>query len=156
MKNILFVACLFVASFSFAQVKEISSKYDKIGKFNHGIAIVELKGKMGAIDTDGKEVIKPEWDNLAGFGKDGVAYAHRDGMVGLIDSKGTLLAEPVYQRIGHFKYGKAVMVRSKRQGIISLQGKVIVEPVYDELKIEEGGVIRAKKDGQETLLKETN
>jgi len=153
MKKLVFALMLCIASLGYAQVQELSSKYDNIGSFDHGIAIVKTRGKYGAINTEGKEVIKPEWDKLSGFGADGIGYAHKNGLVGLITREGKVIVEPIYERIGGFHYGKAVMVKNKLKGIITLQGKVLVEAQYENIKIEEGGVIRAKKNGQESLLK---
>ena len=132
---------------------EISKHYDKIGKFKNGIAIVQSRGLFGAINTEGKEVIKPEWDRLSGFGEDGIAYARKNGLVGLITKDGTVLAEPVYNRIGTFTNGKAVVLKNGLKGIMEISGKVVIEPKYDNLKIEEGGLIRAQINGQEVLLK---
>ena len=61
MKKILFVLFAFASFLVTAQQTVISAKYDNIGKFYNGIAIVRLNGKVGAINSDGKEVIKPEW-----------------------------------------------------------------------------------------------
>lgn len=153
MKKVIALLFLGIALQSNSQT-EVSGKYDEIGKFTYGVAIVKLHGLVGLINSEGKEVIKPEWERLTGFGKDGVGYAHKRGLVGLIDKTGKLLAEPIYQRIGHFKYGKAVMEKDGKHGIINLAGKVIIEPKYDALKIEDGGIIRATENGKEVLLKE--
>ncbi len=131
---------------------EISSKYDEIGKFHNGIAIVRLHGLEGAINSEGKEVIKPEWDALTSFGRDGIGYAHKKDLVGLIDKSGTLIAQPIYQRIGHFKYGKAVVMKDGKKGIMDINGNIIIEPKYDKLKME-NGVIIASENGQDVLLK---
>ncbi len=138
---------------SFAQQTEVSGKYDNIGKFYNGIAFVRLNGKVGAINGNGKEVIKPEWDKLTGFGSDGIGFAHKDGLVGLINKDGKLLAKPVYDRISSFRYGRAIITKNNLVGIIDTQGKVLIEPKYQKLKIEKGGLIRATENGTEVLLK---
>ena len=153
MKKLIAIVCLGMALQVNAQTVEISGKYDEIGKFHYGIAFVKLRGQVGAINGEGKEVIKPEWDRLSGFGKDGIGYAHRNGLVGLMDRSGNLIAQPIYQRIGHFKNGKAVAEINGKEGIMDLTGKMIVDAKYDHLKIEEGGIIRASNNGQEVLLK---
>lgn len=132
---------------------EISARYDHIGSFRNGYAVVELNGKKGMINAEGKETIKPEWDNLTGFGSDGVGYARRDYLVGLITREGKILAEPVYTRIGNFKDGRAVITKNYLKGIIDISGKVIIEPKYQKLDVEEGGLIRATINGKEVLLK---
>lgn len=152
MKKIIFILCALVGLEVSAQ-KEVSAQYDNIGKFNNGIAIVELHGKKGAIDSLGKEVIKPEWESLTGFGKDGIAYARKNGKVGLIKSDGTLLLEPKYERIGGFKNGRAIICQGPFKGLVDFSGKVIIEPKYEHLKFEESGLVRARVGGKEVLIK---
>lgn len=132
---------------------EISARYDHIGSFRNGYAVVELNGKKGMINTQGKETIKPEWDNLSGFGSDGVGFARKNYLVGLINREGVIIAEPVYSHISNFNNGRAVVTKDFMKGIIDISGKIIVEPKYQKLKVEEGGVIRATIDGKEVLLK---
>lgn len=149
------IALLFIVSvLKVNSQTAISSQYDKIGNFYYGIAVVKKNGLEGAINTEGKEVIKPEWDRLSGFGKDGIGFAHKNGLVGLIDVTGKIIAKPEYDRIGNFKYGKAVVMKNGKQGIMTIDGKIIVEVKYDKLKVVEGGAIRATENGQEILIKE--
>lgn len=152
MKKLVFILCAMIGVKASAQ-KEVSASYDHIGKFFYGIAIVEMNGKKGAIDSTGKEVIKPEWDNLTGFGKDGIGYARRNGKVGLIKSDGTLLLEPKYERIGGFKNGRAIISQGPFKGLVDFSGKMIIEPKYEHLKFEESGLVRARQGGKEVLLK---
>jgi hypothetical protein len=149
------IAFIFISvGFQLNGQTEMSARYDHIGTFHHGYAVVVLNGKKGLIDSTGKEAIKPEWDNLSGFGKDGIGYAHKGMLVGLINRQGTILAQPNYLRIGNFTNGRAVVVGlDNLKGIIDITGKVIVEPKYQKLKVEEGGIIRATVEGKEVLLK---
>lgn len=149
-------AFLFLFAFQVKSQIEISAKYDHIGRFSHGIAIVELGGKRGAINTEGKEVIKPEWDNLTGFGEDGIGFARKNGLVGLIKTDGTIIIEPLYERISDFKNNRAIISKGIYKGVIDITGKVIIEPKYEHLSFEENGVVRAKSGGKEVLLKIEN
>ena len=148
------IICLFLLPvLNLSAQKQVSAQYDHIGKFFYGMAIVESKGKKGAIDSTGKEVIKPEWDNLTGFGKDGIGYARRNGKVGLIKRDGTLLLEPNYERISGFHNGRAIINQGIFKGVVDFSGKVIIEPKYEHLKFEESGLVRARQGGKEVLLK---
>lgn len=153
-KLILFSAICSV--FSLSAQTEISAKYDKIGRFSNGIAIVEMNGKKGAINIDGKEVIKAEWDNLTGFGSDSIGFARKNGLVGLIRTDGTLIIEPLYERISDFKNGRAIITKGIYKGVIGINGKIIIEPKYEHLSFEDGGIVRAKTGGKEVLLKIDN
>ena len=152
MKKISFVLCVLLGLNVSAQ-KEVSAQYDHIGHFFYGIAIVDLNGKKGAIDSLGKEVIKPEWDNLTAFGKDGIGFCRKNGKVGLIKTDGTVLLEPKYERISGFSNGRAIISQGIFKGLIDFSGKIIIEPKYEHLKFEESGLVRARQGGKEVLLK---
>lgn len=148
------ITLIFISAFLYCNAQtEMSARYDHIATFHHGYAVVVLNGKKGLIDSTGKEVIKPEWDNLTGFGKDGVGYARKNLLVGLVTREGKVLAEPIYSRIGNFRNGRAVITKDNLKGIIDISGKVIIEPKYQKLDVEEGGLIRASIDGKEVLLR---
>lgn len=152
MKKLVFILCALIGFRASAQ-KEVSAQYDHIGKFFYGIAIVELHGKKGAIDSTGKEVIKPEWESLTAFGKDGIGFARKNGKVGLIKTDGTVLLEPKYERISGFKNGRAIISQGIFKGLIDFNGKIIIEPKYEHLKFEDNGLVRARQGGKEVLLK---
>lgn len=155
MKKLAFF-CLFilVKTLVVAQSTEISGSYDKIGKFTNGIAIVHKNGLVGAIGTDGKEIIKPSYEKISAFGKDGIAYTHKAGLVGLIDKNGKVIVDNIYDMIGHFSGDKAVIRKDGLCGVINRKGKIVIEPKYTKLKVEKGGIVKAvKDDGSEVLLK---
>ena len=74
MKTIIFALCLLTSSLAFSQATEVSAKYDKIGKFENGVAIVQKNGLVGVIDMQGKEVVKVEYDRISNFGKDKIYF----------------------------------------------------------------------------------
>jgi len=148
------IAFLFVAFAVTTQGQtEMSAKYDYIGKFNNGIAFVRTNGLVGVINSEGKEIIKPEWEKISGFGDDGVAYCYKATGVGLINREGVLLAQPIYERIGMFHLGRAIVLKNGHEGLIDKTGKQLLEPKYDKLKVEEGGIVRATENGKQQLLR---
>ncbi|MES2761977.1 MAG: WG repeat-containing protein [Bacteroidota bacterium] len=154
MKTLVLVFALLSFQITVAQSAEISGKYDKIGKFDKGMAIVHKGGLVGAINSDGKEVIKPEYERLSGFGPDGLSYSYKNGMVGLITKEGKVLVDNQYEYIGHFKDGYATIRKNGLTGIIDKTGKIVVDIKYDKLKCEAGGVFKATNaDGTEVLVK---
>ncbi len=46
------------------------SKYDEISKFHEGLSAVSLNGKWGYINKEGKEIIKPIYDEIDDFQDD--------------------------------------------------------------------------------------
>lgn len=154
MKKISIVIFVLVTQFVFAQSTEISDKYDKIGKFNKGVAFVYKNGLVGAINSEGKEIIKPEYDKITAFGNDALAYSHKKGLVGLINKDGKVVVDNIYDYIGHFKGGNAVVKKNGLSGVINKEGKIVVDIKYEKLSCEDGGIIRATNaDGTMTLIK---
>ncbi|MBC7695063.1 MAG: WG repeat-containing protein [Burkholderiales bacterium] len=157
MKTIILLFSILSFGTLMAQSVEISGKYDKIGKFEKGVAIVRQKDKVGVINSEGKEIIKPEYDKITAFGNDGIAYSHKKNLVGLINREGRVIADNQYDYIGHFKGGNAIVKKNGLSGVINKEGKIIVDMKYDKLSCEEGGVIRATNaDGTMTLIKPNN
>lgn len=154
MKKIALTLLVALSSLAFAQSTEISGKYDKIGKFNYGYATVHKGGLVGVINAEGKEIIKPEYERISGFGKDGLAYTRKNGQVGLIDNTGKVIVDNQYSYIGHFKGNNAIVKKGNLCGVINKQGKIIVDIKYNKLTVENNNVIKAiNPDGTEVLIK---
>ena len=56
--------------------KLTSKKYRKIHSFHEGRAVVEYKNKFGVISDTGKELIKPEYDDIIGVKLEGMDVFH--------------------------------------------------------------------------------
>lgn len=157
MKKIIVIITIFASQIINAQSTELSAKYDKIGKFEKGVAIVRKNDMVGVINSEGKEIIKPEYDKISAFGNDGIAYTHKKDLVGLITREGRVIVDNSYDYIGHFKSGNAIVKKKGLSGVINKDGKIIVDIKYDKLSCEDGGVIRATNaDGTMTLIKPNN
>jgi hypothetical protein len=63
-----------------------------------------------------------------GWPEDGVLRISRDGYVGLMDTAGTILCEPRYDKVFAFDEGLAVVSRDNRYGIIDRGGREILKP----------------------------
>ncbi|HLP49798.1 MAG TPA: WG repeat-containing protein [Chitinophagales bacterium] len=150
MKKI-FGLLLIALSFS-AIAQEVTQQYDKIEKFNQGVAIAWKNGKCGLITQDGKEIIKPQYDRISGFGRDGIAYTTKKGLTGLINMTGKVIVDNIYGEIGGFKGPWAITRKNGLAGMINKQGKVLIENKYETIRVEKGGIIRAVIDGKEVIL----
>jgi hypothetical protein len=63
-------------------------KYDFASPFSEGLARVELNGKYGFVDREGKEIIPVKYDDAHVF-EDGLALVMFNGNWGYIDKNGT-------------------------------------------------------------------
>ena len=150
MKKMIFLLLSVCTIQSFSQ--EISKQYDRIGKFNKGIAIVWKNGLCGAIKQGGKEIIKPEYQRIGSFGSDGLSYTTKESKIGLINSEGKVIAPNIYQSISVFRNNHAITKKDGLVGMINKKGKVLIENNYSRITVGRYGDIRAVKDGQEILL----
>ena len=66
---------------------EIIDKYDHIGEFYQGVAIVVKDNLYGAVLTGGYEIVPPIYDYISPF-KDGYAQAIRKGECRILDLSG--------------------------------------------------------------------
>jgi len=134
----------------FAQ--EISKEYDRIGKFNRGVALVWKNKLVGLINTNGKELVKPEYEKIGSFGGDNLAFTTMYGKIGIINLEGKVVVQNTYESISQFNGSLAITKMNGLYGIINKKGKVLVKNEYQKLKLGKYGDVRAVKDGQEVLL----
>lgn len=150
MKNIIVFFLTFISLQGVAQ--EISKQYDKIGKFNKGIAVVWKNGHCGLLSQSGKELVKPTYDRIGSFGNDAIAYTTKDGKMGMLNMEGKVIVPNMYESINGFKGAYAITKKNGLAGMINKQGKVVIENKYEKININKNGVIRVVKDGQEMIL----
>lgn len=150
MKKIIFLLVTVITLPCFAQ--EISKEYDKIGKFNRGVAFVWKNKLVGMINSNGKELAKPEYEKIGSFGSDNLAFTTMHGKIGIINLEGKVIVKNEYESISQFNGSLAITKKDGLYGIINKKGKVLVENKYQKLKLGKYGDVRAVKDGQEVLL----
>ncbi|MBK8608619.1 MAG: WG repeat-containing protein [Chitinophagaceae bacterium] len=150
MKKIMLMLLTLFTLQSFAQ--EVSNRYDKIGKFNKGLAIVWKNGHCGIVTQAGVELVKPTYDKIGSFGNDAIAYTTRDGKIGMLNMEGKVIVPNIYESISGFKGYYAITKRNGLAGMINKQGKVLVENKYEKISIGKNGAIRAVLQGQEIML----
>ncbi|MEO7308454.1 MAG: WG repeat-containing protein [Ferruginibacter sp.] len=150
MKKMIFLLLTLFTLQGFSQ--EVSKQYDRIGRFNKGVALVWKNGKVGLIKQNGKELASPEYDKIGSFGNDALAYTTKDGKIGVINMEGKVVVENLYESIAPFKGSYAITKKGGLYGMINKQGKVVIENKYEKIKVGRYGDIRAVKDGQEILL----
>lgn len=132
--------------------QEISKEYDRIGKFNNGVAFVWKNKLVGMIRQNGKEIVKPQYEKIGSFGSDNLAFTTLNGKIGMISIEGKVIVQNIYESISSFRGSLAITKKDGLYGIINKKGKVLVENKYQKLKLGNHGDARAVKDGQEVLL----
>ena len=128
----------------------IKEKYDYIGEFYQGVAIVVKDDKYGAILVGGHEIISPTYDYISAF-KDGYAKAFLKGAFKILNLAGQeckiyndkLIVIPAkYDSVRDFKNGYACVELNEKWGAIDTEGKEIFEPQFYYLSDFVGGTAK--------------
>ena len=119
-------------------MNDIKDKYDYVGEFHQGIAIVVKNEKYGAILMGGYEIIAPTYDYISTF-TDGYAQAIRNGECITINLSGrncisceTQIIEigEKYDEVGKFYNGLACVRKQDKWGVIDCKGDELVAPQF--------------------------
>lgn len=91
-------------------------KYEKLGMYSDGLALVQRNGKWGYIDIYGDEIIQCQFDGEQ-YGKkwghrfsEGLAVVIKDGKYGYIDKNGNVIININYKEAGDFSNGIACVM----------------------------------------------
>ena len=135
-------------------MNELKNRYDYIGEFYQGVAIVVKDSFYGAILMGGHEIIAPSYDYISQF-KDGYAQAIRKGECKILDLSGReckqydgkLIAIPTkYDSVRDFKNGYACVQLNGKWGAIDINCKEIYEPQFYFLSDFVGGTAKYKME----------
>ena len=114
------------------------TKYDIVGEFNQGIAIVVKNGKYGAIMVGGKEIVPPIYDALTEF-TDGLAKVEYKGEERIVNLSGQVQVKKDNKEIFipedydwgfDFVEDICVVIKNRKFGIIDKDNNVLIEPSY--------------------------
>jgi tetratricopeptide (TPR) repeat protein len=111
----------------------IKKAYTYTGKaFRDGLAIFEKDGKCGYINSSGKTIIAPQFED-AGHFKKGLAPAKKKKW-GLINKKGQFVIPPKYDSILNFRAGLAPFLNKGKWGFLNNKGKIAIPNTFDGAK----------------------
>lgn len=124
----------------------IPMKYDSVGMFDKGIAIVASGGKFGLVDTLGKELTPVKY-NYIGSSSEGFMLVGLDNKWGYVDASGKEVVPLVYEGGAPFSEGLAAVVVNKKVGFINKYGRIVIEPQFE-------GIVQVFKYGEAIVVKE--
>lgn len=103
-----------------------ASKYELVGEFHKGRALVFSKLKYGFIDESGKEIIPLQYDFVRDFtDTDPRARVWLNNKVGFIDLSGKVVVPIEYESATYFLAGEAEVTKDGRKFKIDKNGKEI-------------------------------
>jgi len=116
---------------------EIDFFYDQAGAFYNGIAVVVQNSRYFLIDKEGKRLLDKAYDYLELDGETGLVWFNVDGAQGLMNAKGVVLADPVYDLIfgptssAYFVDGLASVAIDDKYGYLNPSGDLVIPTIYD-------------------------
>lgn len=106
-------------------------KYEKLGTFHEGLALVQRNNLWGYIDIQGNEVIPciykgSEYGNRGlDFSEGMAAVINKDGKYGFINKKGEIIVKPQFQEVGNFSEGVASVFLDGKLNFVGKNGKFV-------------------------------
>ncbi len=92
------------------------------------------------------------------YGQDTPLYPiKQDARWGVINEKGEIIVQPLYDAIGHFKqYGYAVVQKNGKTGLLNTSGQFVFQPQYDDVRIVNQDLFGILENKQWTLRNKRN
>ena len=127
MKKLLLLMLLFPALDSYAQKWE--KKYDYVDNCVCGLSKVKKDGKIGYVNKEGVEIIKPQYADGLTFHEGYTAV--KEGSKWLyFDSTGKSITEAIYEDAGNFSEGLAFVSKNSLYGYINTTGELVVPCIF--------------------------
>ena len=107
--------------------------------YETGILKVSQDGKYGIINTNGNQLVSPEYDSITALkGVSNSILTEKDGRYGLVDNVGSVIIENEYDQIipisDRYEDGYIVEDSNNKFGVINYTKTVALQNNYDEIK----------------------
>lgn len=101
--------------------------------------------KFGLINTNGKWVIRPQFNKIKPLEGSNLFGASIDGeRLGIIDNKGNWVIEPIFEDIANFHDGLAIAKRNGKYGFVDTKGTWLIQPIFENMYKFHDGLAGAK------------
>lgn len=132
--------------------------YRKAWVFSEGVGAVVKGDKVGFVNAQNEVVIPfvfdysdecPMWDFGYLFHSGYCIMTNAEGLLGMIDSKGNWVVEPVYDEIwAPHTSGYRVVLKGDEYGVLRLDGSVLYPAEYRYVEVLADGFVLAKEGAQ--------
>ena len=119
-----------VTSLSLCPAALCENPQEKSTGFGDGLGPVQIDGKWGFIDEQGRLVIEPRFDQADSF-SDGLAGVAVGNLWGYIDKHGRYIVQPKYSYVPPFREGLAALPAGDKFGYIDVSGKFVIPAQFD-------------------------
>lgn len=111
--------------------EQFFKRYDYVGLFQDGLALVKLNGKYGFIDKTGIEVIPLKYDDAISF-QNGLAHVRLNGKHGFINKTAQVIIPFIYTNAESFSEDLAKVAKNGKWGFIDKLGQEIIPFIYED------------------------
>ncbi len=130
----------------------IDAVWTRAEPFRGERAEVETQSGKGLIDTKGRRVLPPVYEEVVWDDYWGVAAVMTDGRWSLADSEGKDLTTGTYDWLGECSEGFFLAQKGDKCGFIDTAGREIIEFVYDDASSFSEGCALVCSDGESFLI----
>ena len=134
----------------------LPANYDYIGPLADDVAMISEDGAIGYIDSLGKVIITPRFEEFAnssflGRFENGVAIVRFKGKMGVIDKSGKFVVKNIYSEMG--KNSELIAFnKGKLWGYLDRRGKIVIQPKYSWSESFVKGAAIVMLDGKQGLI----
>lgn len=121
------------------------------GDFSHGRAIVWEDEKFGLIDTKGKLILSPTYNQIEQF-SEGLAAFRLGVSWGYLNQNGEIVIKPTFDYAEEFACGLAPVKVNEKWGFVDKWGKLIIEPKYDSVGRFQHGLVKVESGGADFFI----
>lgn len=115
------------------------SLYDYVDGFYNGFAVVQRDTSLGLINTQEQEMfmLPSRFAGLEIVNENSIVFYDSEAMrYGMLDTNGTILLQPIYDKLHCFNDGLAAYLgKEGKWGFLDRSGKVVVKPQFTSLAI---------------------
>jgi len=127
--------------------------YDAIGEFKaFGYAVMQKEGRVGLLNKQGEEVVKPFYDDIKVL--DSTLFAvMEDTQWKVINLSGELVLATGYDRVQVWQGSILGYMKDQKWGMANAQGSEICRPIYDEIELLQAGYFQTRIADQLGLIR---
>lgn len=117
------------------KVVRASDDWPEAIRFRNGQCLLALTpDSIGVIDRQGNWILEPEYQMISELSADSCRIVKRNGFAGVVNYKGSILIEPIYDAIRLPNQGVANVAKDGYQKQITYNGTILRDFVFDDVR----------------------
>ena len=108
-------------------------KYQDIVIRSYKLKGVKIKDKWGFVNRKGRLKIKPKFDEIDGFSKEGLCAVRQGKKWGFVNLKGKVVGKFDYSQVYSYQTEGAWVKKDSKWGLIDTKGEVVIPFLYSDI-----------------------